>query len=91
MEWFIQDVNNLNFNYFQVVYELPTTNQWSFDVQWCPRNPGVISSCSFDGHISIYSLLGGGHPPATPTDKVCLSEDIIYSRNLNHLSNSHVK
>ena len=61
---------------FQVVYELPTSNQWSFDVQWCPRNPGVISSCSFDGHISIYSLMGGGHPPATPTDKVKFSKRI---------------
>ena len=57
---------------FQVVYELPTSNQWSFDVQWCPRNPGVISSCSFDGHISVYSLMGGGHPPTTPTDKVVM-------------------
>ncbi|XP_078577873.1 protein transport protein Sec31A-like isoform X15 [Branchiostoma floridae x Branchiostoma japonicum] len=44
----------------EVVYELPTSDQWSFDVRWCPRNPAVISSASFDGHISIYSLMGGG-------------------------------
>ena len=46
--------------YTQVVYELATGNQWSFDVQWCPRNPAVISASSFDGHISVYSLMGGG-------------------------------
>jgi WD40 repeat protein len=47
---------------FQVIYELPTSHQWSFDVQWCPRNPAIISSCAFDGHISIYSLMGGEIP-----------------------------
>ena len=54
----------------QVVYELPTLNQWSFDVQWCPRNPAVISSCAFDGHISVYSLMGGVAPPPAPSNKV---------------------
>ena len=44
----------------QVVYELPATSQWIFEVHWCPRNPAIISTSSFDGHISMYSLLGGG-------------------------------
>lgn len=48
--------------FVQVVYELPTSNQWCFDVKWCPRNPAVISSSSFDGHVTVYSLMGGGHP-----------------------------
>ena len=30
----------------------------------------MISNCSFDGHISVYSLLGGGLPPNTPTQKI---------------------
>ena len=55
----------------QVVYELPTSTQWCFDVQWCPRNPAIISSSSFDGHVSLYSLMGGGHPIHMP-DKVSL-------------------
>ncbi|XP_053393357.1 protein transport protein Sec31A-like isoform X1 [Mercenaria mercenaria] len=53
----------------EVVYEIPTSHQWSFDVQWCPRNPNVISSSSFDGSITCYSLMGGGHP-IQQTDKV---------------------
>ncbi|PVD39523.1 hypothetical protein C0Q70_02157 [Pomacea canaliculata] len=56
----------------KVVYELPTNNQWSFDVQWCPRNPGLISSSTFDGHVTIYSLMGGGHP-IQPSNKVAES------------------
>ena len=43
----------------EVVAELPTSNQWSFDVSWCPRNPAVIASASFDGRVSVYSLMGG--------------------------------
>ncbi|XP_062926773.1 protein transport protein Sec31A isoform X1 [Mobula hypostoma] len=48
-----------NPNSGEVVYELPTSTQWCFDVQWCPRNPAVLSAASFDGHISIYSVMGG--------------------------------
>lgn len=44
----------------QIVYELPNTAQWSFDVAWCPRNPAVVCTSSFDGHVSVFSLMGGG-------------------------------
>uniref|UniRef100_A0A4W2ETZ9 Protein transport protein Sec31A n=1 Tax=Bos indicus x Bos taurus TaxID=30522 RepID=A0A4W2ETZ9_BOBOX len=43
----------------EVLYELPTTTQWCFDIQWCPRNPAVLSAASFDGRISVYSIMGG--------------------------------
>ncbi|XP_006037591.1 protein transport protein Sec31A isoform X9 [Alligator sinensis] len=48
-----------NPNTGEVLYELPTNTQWCFDVQWCPRNPAVLSAASFDGRISIYSIMGG--------------------------------
>ncbi|NXD87422.1 SC31A protein, partial [Halcyon senegalensis] len=48
-----------NPNTGEVLYELPTATQWCFDVQWCPRNPAVFSAASFDGRISIYSIMGG--------------------------------
>ena len=57
----------------QVVYELPATSQWIFEVHWCPRNPAIISTASFDGHISMYSLLGGGaRGGAKPTQQQVL-------------------
>ncbi|KAL2726123.1 protein transport protein Sec31A [Vespula maculifrons] len=43
----------------EVICELMQTNQWNFDVSWCPRHPGLIVGTSFDGHAAIYSLLGG--------------------------------
>ncbi|XP_072718700.1 protein transport protein Sec31A isoform X6 [Ciconia boyciana] len=48
-----------NPNTGEVLYELPTNTQWCFDIQWCPRNHAVLSAASFDGRISIYSIMGG--------------------------------
>lgn len=42
-----------------MLYELPTNTQWCFDIQWCSRNPAVLSAASFDGRISVYSIMGG--------------------------------
>ncbi|XP_067943023.1 protein transport protein Sec31A-like [Watersipora subatra] len=43
----------------EVTFELPLTGQWCFDVQWCPRNPQCFSTCSFDGRVGVYSIMGG--------------------------------
>nr|XP_055065154.1 protein transport protein Sec31A isoform X8 [Misgurnus anguillicaudatus] len=53
-----------NPNTAEVLYELPTSAQWCFDIQWCPRNPAVLSAAAFDGHISIYSIMGGNNDNA---------------------------
>ncbi|XP_031246289.1 protein transport protein Sec31B isoform X5 [Mastomys coucha] len=42
----------------EVVYKLPTQSSWCFDIQWCPANPPVFSAVSFDGWISLYSVMG---------------------------------
>ncbi|KAG7202003.1 hypothetical protein KM043_004690 [Ampulex compressa] len=51
----------------EVICELAQTNQWNFDVSWCPRNPGLVVGTSFDGHAVVYSLLGGHQQQATET------------------------
>ncbi|RVE66118.1 hypothetical protein OJAV_G00123380 [Oryzias javanicus] len=48
-----------NPNTAEVLYELPTSSQWCFDVQWCPRNPAVLAAAGCDGHIDIFSIMGG--------------------------------
>ncbi|XP_016100052.1 protein transport protein Sec31A [Sinocyclocheilus grahami] len=53
-----------NPNTAEVLYELPTSTQWCFDIQWCPRNPAVLSAAAFDGNISIYSIMGGSNDDA---------------------------
>ncbi|KAK2588050.1 hypothetical protein KPH14_004119 [Odynerus spinipes] len=51
----------------EVICELAQTNQWNFDVSWCPRHPGLIVGTSFDGHAAIYSLLGGRQQASAET------------------------
>lgn len=47
------------------------TNEWNFDVSWCPRHPGLVVGTSFDGHAVVYSLLGGQAQAANETsDKI---------------------
>jgi hypothetical protein len=50
---------------YEMVLDMPTSCQWSFDVSFCPRNPIVLSTSSFDGRISLYSLAGGSQQPVT--------------------------
>ncbi|XP_034563318.1 protein transport protein Sec31A isoform X1 [Notolabrus celidotus] len=66
-----------NPNTGEVIYELPTTNQWCFDVQWCPRNPALLSAASFDGRITVYSVMGGSlkSQQQSTADKISSSFD----------------
>ncbi|XP_015607980.1 protein transport protein Sec31A isoform X2 [Cephus cinctus] len=53
----------------EVICELAQTNQWNFDVSWCPRHPGLIVGTSFDGHAVVYSLLGGQQQTSVETSQ----------------------
>ncbi|KAM9425114.1 protein transport protein Sec31A isoform 2-T2 [Pholidichthys leucotaenia] len=68
-----------NPNTGEVIYELPTTNQWCFDVQWCPRNPALLSTASFDGRITVYSVMGGSlkSQQQSTVDKISSSFDTM--------------
>lgn len=52
------------------ISEIASPLQWYSDVQWCPRNPAVIASSSFDGTVSIYSLYGGTQHQVQTTNKI---------------------
>ncbi|XP_063695964.1 protein transport protein Sec31A [Culicoides brevitarsis] len=54
----------------EILSEIATTNQWCFDVSWCPRNPGIVAGCSFDGTVSLYSLFGGSVAATQTTSKI---------------------
>ncbi|KAM9541026.1 LOW QUALITY PROTEIN: protein transport protein Sec31A-like [Salvelinus alpinus] len=62
-----------NPNTAEVLYELPTSTQWCFDIQWCPRNPAVLSAAAFDGHISVYSIMGGSSQAVSQTQADTIS------------------
>ncbi|XP_055335507.1 protein transport protein Sec31A-like [Paramacrobiotus metropolitanus] len=54
----------------EIVYSLPQTKQWTFEVGWCPRIPSVFSASSSNA-VGVYSVIGGpdGHAaaPVTPS------------------------
>ncbi|XP_044758611.1 protein transport protein Sec31A isoform X2 [Coccinella septempunctata] len=54
----------------EVLSEIAKTNQWNFDVVWCPKNPAIIACPNFDGHVSVYSLLGGKTQQFQTSDKI---------------------
>ena len=51
----------------EVVGQLSTSNQWCFETAWCPRNPSCIATASFDGHITVHSIMGGREMAVQPT------------------------
>ncbi|XP_031353039.1 protein transport protein Sec31A isoform X2 [Photinus pyralis] len=54
----------------EVLSEVAKTNQWNFDVTWCPKNPALIACPSFDGHVSVYSVMGGKIQQVQTTNKI---------------------
>jgi protein transport protein SEC31 len=40
----------------EVLCELPPSENWTFDVQWSPRLPAILSAASFSGDIQVHSL-----------------------------------
>ncbi|KAG0209185.1 protein transport protein S31 [Mortierella sp. GBA30] len=40
----------------EIIGELPPSSSWTFDIDWCPRNPDLLASASFDGKIDIHSI-----------------------------------
>ncbi|KAH9988178.1 hypothetical protein BJV77DRAFT_1023322, partial [Russula vinacea] len=40
----------------ELIGELPSADNWAFQVQWCPRNPDLLATAFFDGTIGIHSI-----------------------------------
>ena len=77
---------------------MPTSNDWAFQTAWCPRNPDLLATASFDGHIGIHSLQTT-HEPEQPERKFTedataddifgalgQDDDVEYSANVMSLS-----
>ena len=45
-----------------ILSQVTPSSNWSFDVQWCPRNPSMLSTASLDGKISIHSIQDTSSP-----------------------------
>ena len=40
----------------EIIGELPSADNWAFQVSWCPRNPDLLATAYFDGTIGVHSL-----------------------------------
>ncbi|KAI0777311.1 hypothetical protein BD413DRAFT_467598 [Trametes elegans] len=40
----------------EIIGELPSADNWAFQVQWCPRNPDLFAAAFFDGTVGIHSI-----------------------------------
>lgn len=61
--------------------ELTHSNNWIFDVQWCPRNPDLFSTASFSGIVEVNSfqtiMSGGGSAAAAGAAATGTAEDFF--------------
>jgi protein transport protein SEC31 len=58
----------------QAVGELPASQNWSYDVQWCPKNPNLVAVASFDGRISLDSLQDTNPDQQAPDTSVATTD-----------------
>ena len=59
----------------EIVGELPSSYNWSFEVQWSPRNPGMLATASFDGKIGVHSLQSTNAPETDAPPQQQLTDD----------------
>jgi protein transport protein SEC31 len=51
----------------EVIGELPSADNWAFQVDWCPRNPDIFATAFFDQTIGIHSIQSTNESQAEPT------------------------
>jgi protein transport protein SEC31 len=47
-----------------MLLQLPSRDNWAFQVDWCPRNPDLLATAFFDGTIGIHSIQSTNKPSA---------------------------
>lgn len=46
--------------------QLPSADNWAFQVDWCPRNPDLFATAFFDGTIGVHSIQSTNKPSEAP-------------------------
>ncbi|RXW21982.1 hypothetical protein EST38_g3860 [Candolleomyces aberdarensis] len=60
----------------ELIGQLPSADNWAFQVDWCPRNPDLLATAFFDGTIGIHSIQSTNEDTsAPPQSAVQLKED----------------
>ncbi|KAF8056621.1 hypothetical protein FPV67DRAFT_1431053 [Lyophyllum atratum] len=48
----------------EIIGELPSADNWAFQVDWCPRNPDLLATAFFDGTVGIHSIQSTNDTPS---------------------------
>ncbi|CAA7257388.1 unnamed protein product [Cyclocybe aegerita] len=73
----------------EIIGELPSADNWAFQVDWCPRNPDMLATAFFDGTIGIHSLqstnetTADSRTPAPRADGADIFDTPGFSRGAN--------
>ncbi|KAF9255953.1 WD40 repeat-like protein [Marasmius fiardii PR-910] len=54
----------------EIIGELPSADNWAFQVEWCPRNPDLLATAFFDGTIGIHSIQSTNEAAASTSSAV---------------------
>ncbi|GAA98043.1 uncharacterized protein L969DRAFT_86032 [Mixia osmundae IAM 14324] len=76
----------------EIVGELPRSNNWSFEAQWCPFNPFLLATASFDGIIGVHSLQSTAPAEQDPINDPAQhinDEDIFDTNNISLAQSAH--
>ncbi|RDB18645.1 Protein transport protein SEC31 [Hypsizygus marmoreus] len=58
----------------EIIGELPSAENWAFQVDWCPRNPDLLATAFFDGTVGIHSIQSTNEAP-TPGPSTAQVDD----------------
>ncbi|KAK4520675.1 uncharacterized protein ATC70_006553 [Mucor velutinosus] len=78
-----------NPNSGELLGELAQDTNWTFQTEWCPRNPDLLASASFDGKIGVYSLQNSAATESEESSKNAaqtITDDDPFSAALNAAS-----
>ncbi|KAL0571826.1 protein transport protein S31 [Marasmius crinis-equi] len=54
----------------EIIGELPSADNWAFQVEWCPRNPDLLATAFFDGTIGVHSIQSTNEAAGAPAAAV---------------------
>lgn len=57
--------------------QLPSADNWAFQVDWCPRNPDLLATAFFDGTVGIHSIQSTNEAVGAKDVPVAQSADIF--------------
>ncbi|PSR74443.1 hypothetical protein PHLCEN_2v9855 [Hermanssonia centrifuga] len=73
----------------EIIGELPSADNWAFQVDWCPRNPDLFATAFFDGTIGVHSIQSTNEPSEAPASMLRTdASDVFDTPGFSRASNA---